>query len=177
MPSPRAVLRTLDDNLEKVVLVTAFSVCATIVAVEVFRRFVFSVQAPWSTYIPAYMFLWLTWVGAAYGAKVRAHLAFNEVRDRMPRAWRYAFMQLDNALYLLFAALAIYWSYDLAALFFMLGSIVPGTDNLPSWWFYSATPVGWALLVYRVLQNIVEDFRCFRSGEPLPARGTLGHAD
>ena len=46
-------------------------------------------------------------------------------------------------------------------------SIVPGTDDVLSWWFYSATPVGWTLLLIRVVQNIIIDFNDFRSGAPL----------
>lgn len=170
-------LRWLDANLEKVILITAFAFCAGIIAVEVFRRFVLSQQAPWSTFIPAYLFLWLTWIGASYGAKMRCHLSFHELRDRMPRHWQFALIQLDNILYFVFAAIVIYWSWDLAYLHFRLDSVVPGTNNVPSWLFYSATPVGWSLLVLRVTQNAVEEISSYLRGEPLPRRGSLGATD
>ena len=35
------------------------------------------------------------------------------------------------------------------------------------WWFYLATPIAWLLLILRVLQNLWEDRRTFRSGQPL----------
>lgn len=169
-----AGLRWLDANLEKVILVIVYSACTLIIAVEVFRRYVLFQQAPWSTSVPSYLFLWLTWLGAAYCVKIRAHLCFNEVRDRMPMKWQYVMVQMDYVLYVLFGAVVIYWSYDLAALHYNLESIVPGTDDVPSWLFYSATPVGWSLLVFRVAQNVIEDARDFRSGRPLKARGTFG---
>lgn len=172
-----AALRWLDRNLEKVVLVTAYAVCAGIIAVEVFRRYVLFQQAPWSTFVPSYLFLWLTWLGAAYCVKLRIHLSFNEVRDRLPRIWQFALIQLDYVLYILFGLIVIYWSYDLVALQYNIESIVPGTDNVPSWVFYSATPVGWSLLIIRVLQNVVQDIRDFRSGAPPAVRGTFGSID
>ena len=177
MKSVVAGLRWLDWNLEKIVLVSAYSACTLIIAVEVFRRYVLSLQAPWSTTIPSYMFLWLTWLGAAYCVKIRAHLCFNEIRDRMPRTWQYVLTQLDYVLYVVFALVVIYWSGDLVMLQFNIESIVPGTDDLPSWLFYSATPVGWSLLIFRVAQNVIEDARDFRSGRPLKARGTFGTLD
>lgn len=177
MKNIAAGLRWLDWNLEKIILVTAYSVCALIIAVEVFRRYVLSQQAPWSTSIPSYMFLWLTWLGAAYCVKIRAHLCFNEIRDRMSRTSQYVLMQVDYVLYVLFGLVVIYWSGDLVLLQFNIESIVPGTDHVPSWLFYSATPVGWILLIFRVLQNIVEDARDFWGGGPLKARGTFGSMD
>ena len=170
-------LRWLDANLEKVVLITAYAACALIVAVEVFRRYVLSQQAPWSTFIPAYLFLWLTWLGASYCVKIRAHLNFGEIRDRLPRTWKYALTQIDYVLYIVFGAVVFYWSYDLVALHWNLESIVPGTDNVPSWWFYSATPVGWALLMFRVAQNAVQDFKAFASGAELAERGSFGKVE
>lgn len=167
-------LRWVDGNLERIILVIAYAACTLIIAVEVFRRYVFFQQAPWSTFIPAYLFLWLTWLGAAYCVKLRAHLCFGEIRDRLPRAWQFALTQLDYVLYLAFGLVVIYWSYDLVALQYDIESIVPGTDNLPSWWFYSATPVGWGLLIFRVAQNVVIDFKDFRTGKPLATRGTFG---
>jgi TRAP-type C4-dicarboxylate transport system permease small subunit len=177
MKSVVAGLRWLDWNLEKIVLVTAYSTCTLIIAVEVFRRYVLSQQAPWSTTIPSYMFLWLTWLGAAYCVKIRAHLCFNEIRDRMPRTWQYVLMQVDYVLFVVFGLVVIYWSGDLVLLQFNIESIVPGTDDLPSWLFYSATPIGWSLLIFRVAQNVIEDARDFRSGGPLKARGTFGSLD
>ena len=165
------IYRWLDDNLEKYIIIVAFAFCAGIIAVEVFRRFVLNEQAPWSTYIPAYLFLWLTWLGCAYCVKLRNHLSFGEVRDRLPRTVQYILMQVDYLLFAIFGGLAIYYSLDLVALHFNIESIVPGTDDLPSWIFYTATPVGWSLLLWRVIQNAVEDYRDFRSGAPLRLRG------
>jgi TRAP-type C4-dicarboxylate transport system permease small subunit len=169
-----SVLRRLDNNLEKIFLIIAFATCTGIVAVEVFRRYVLFEQAPWSTTVPSYLFLWLTWLGAAYCVRIRAHLNFGEVRDLLPRTWQFVLMQFDYALYVLFGAVVIYWSYDLVALQYNLESIVPGTDHVLSWWFYSATPVGWGLLIFRVAQNVVEDVKAYRSGVPLKLRGGFG---
>ena len=169
----RAGLHRLDVNAEMVVLLLAYVSCAAIVAVSVFRRYVFSEQWSWSTSIPAYMFLWLTWLGAAYGVKIRAHLSFAAFRAVFPRRVQYCLMQLDYVLFLGLATVVIFQSYDLLVLQYMNVSVVPGTDNVPSWWFYSATPVGWAAVVVRILQNAWQDFRAMRNGEPLKVSGTL----
>lgn len=169
----RAVLTWLDKNLEKTIILTAYATCAGIVAVEVFRRYFFAMQAPWSTTVPAYMFLWLTWIGAAYGVRIRAHLAFSEVRAAMPRKVQFVLMQIDNLLFLAFATIVIVYASDLLKLQWDNGSIVPGTDTIPQWWFYLATPIGWSLLCLRVVQNVIEDFANMRSGASLKIRGEM----
>lgn len=167
------LLSWLDRNLERTVILVAYTVCAGIVAVEVFRRYVLSVQAPWSTTIPAYMFLWLTWIGCAYGIKIRAHLNFGEVRARLPRKVQFALLQLDYLFFILLACVIVYYGIDLLKLQIDNGSVVPGTDTIPQWWFYSATPVGWTLLVFRVIQNMLEDVNAMRTGAPLRISGDL----
>ncbi len=165
------VYHWLDENLEKTILVIAYATCAGIIAVEVFRRYVFSVQAPWSTFVPTYLFLWLTWLGTSYCVKLRNHLVFNEIRERLSRTWQYVLLQSDYVLYVIFGLVVIYWSFDLVQIHYELESIVPGTDNVLSWWFYSATPVGWTLLLFRVAQNVIQDFRDFTSGAEIKVRG------
>ena len=166
-----AIVHWLDRNAEKFILVIAYALCAGIVAVEVFRRYVFGLQAPWSTFVPSYLFLWLTWLGASYCVRLRAHLVFNEIRERLPRGWQYFLMQMDYVLFFVFGSIVIFWSFDLVALHFEMDSIVPGTDDAMSWWFYSATPVGWTVLLIRVVQNIVIDFKDFTSGAPIKVKG------
>lgn len=169
----RAIVTWLDRNLEKTVILTAYTTCAGIVAVEVFRRYFFSMQAPWSTTIPAYMFLWLTWIGAAHGVKIRAHLSFSEVRAALPRKAQFLLMQLDNLLFLTFATVVIVYAGDLLKLQWDNGSVVPGTDTIQQWWFYLATPVGWSLLCVRVIQNMIQDFADMRAGDALRLRGEM----
>lgn len=161
----------VDRNLEKWLLVFALAFCATIVAVEVFRRYMFAQQAAWTTTIPAYLFLWVTWLGASYCIKQRMHLSFDEVRNRLARPMQFMLLMIDYALYVVFASLVVYWSYDLLSLHMMMGSTVPGTTEVPSWWFYSATPVGFSLIILRVLQCAVEDIQALRDGKPFRLAG------
>jgi C4-dicarboxylate transporter, DctQ subunit len=173
----RSILGWLDRNLEKTLIIAAYSTCASIIAVEVFRRYAMSAQAPWSTTVPAYMFLWLTWIGAAHGVKIRAHLNFSEVRIRLSRKLQFVLMQIDNVLYLILASVVIYYGFGLLQLQIDNQSVVPGTDTIPQWWFYSATPVGWLLLVFRVVQNVIKDCIAMRTGAHLDLGGGLAAAN
>jgi TRAP-type C4-dicarboxylate transport system permease small subunit len=155
----------LNDNLEKVVILIAYSGMAGIIFVEVIRRFLFNQQAPWSTSIPILLFLWLTWFGASLNVKKRSHLSLNELRMRMPYKAQFGCLILDAILWFGFGLLVIYYSTEQVTLAYNNFAIVAGTNDVMQWWFYLATPLGWVLLLFRVLQNLATDIRRFRRGE------------
>ena len=72
----------LDKYFEKTILVTTYLIIAGVIFVEVIRRFVFQVQVPWSTTLPPYLFLIMTWVGCAYNTRLRAHLRFHRIQGK-----------------------------------------------------------------------------------------------
>ena len=164
----------LDRNLERVLIVIAYGAMASIIFVEVIQRFVFKTQASWSTTIPIYLFIWITWLGASYNVRLRSHLAFTELRGRMSYALQYACVVLDHGLWIGFGLMVIWHSIGLIELLRMNFAVVPGTDEVMQWWFYLAIPVGWSLLVLRCLQNIVEDTLRYRRREPFILNATLG---
>jgi len=168
-----AVLKWFDDNLEKTIILVCYLVMTGIIFVEVIRRFVFGQQAPWSSTIPIYLFLWVTWIGCAYTAKRRSHLRFEELRSRMPYAGKFCALMLDHILWIVFAILVVYFSIEQVQLSYDNFAIVPGTDDVMQWWFYLATPVAFLLLIFRVLQNLAEDVRKFKQGESLDPVGEI----
>ena len=156
-----------DRNLEKVVILICYVSMAAIIFVEVIRRFLFDQQAAWSTTIPIYLFLWVTWMGATYNVKIRTHLRFDELRVRLPYGAQFACLCLDAVLWILFAVIVVVFAVEQVQLSYDNFAIVQGTDDVMQWWFYLATPIAWLLLILRVLQNLWEDWRTFRSGQPL----------
>jgi TRAP-type C4-dicarboxylate transport system permease small subunit len=161
-----ALLRWLDSNVEKIMILVCYVSMAGIIFVEVIRRFLFNEQVPWSTTVPVYLFLWIVWLGCSYNVKIRAHLRFDELRLRLPYAGQFACLCLDAVLWLTFAAIVITFTSHQVWLSYDNFAIVQGTDDVMQWWFYMATPFAWSLLAIRVLQNFYADLSVFRSGAP-----------
>jgi len=161
-----APLRWLDRNAERTLILFAYSAMALIIVYAVFERFVFKTQIPWSSSIPIYLFLWVTWIGCSYNVRKRTHLNFNDLRTRMPYAAQFACMCLDAILWIVFGAIVLYFTIEQTRLVEMNFAIVQGTDNVMQWWFYLATPLAWMLLIFRVLQNLAEDIGRFMRKEP-----------
>lgn len=166
MSYPMAILRWLDRHAERTLILIAYSSMALIIVYAVVERYVFSSQIPWSSSIPIYLFLWVTWIGCAYNVNQRTHLVFNDFRLRMPYGMQFAMMWLDALLWIGFGSIVAYFTIEQTQLAYDNFAIVQGTDNVMQWWFYLATPLGWALLMFRAVQNLVADIGRFRRREP-----------
>ncbi len=169
-----SILRWLDRNLEKTVILIAYSTMALIIVMAVVQRYFFSYQSAWSSTITIYLFLWVTWMGASYNTKIRAHLSFSELRERFPYTVQFACLTLDAILWVVFGVLVSYYTYEQVKLVHDNFAIVQGTDHVMQWWFYLATPLSWTLLIVRAMQNLFQDWQTFRRGEPFQHQVSLG---
>ena len=159
------ILKWLDENIERVVILFAYSSMAAIIVYAVFERFMLQTQIPWSTSIPIYLFLWVTWFGCSYNVKQRTHLVFNDLRKRMPYRLQYACLWFDAFLWILFSVIVIWFSIEQVSIVRQNLALVQGTNNLLQWYFYLATPLGFLLVIIRVIQNLREDMGRFRREE------------
>ena len=167
------IIRWLDDNTEKTVILVCYLLMTGIIFVEVIRRFAFGQQAAWSSTIPIYLFLWVTWIGCAYTAKQRSHLRFEEVRARLPYVGQFLAVTLDHLIWIGFSIVIIYFAAEQVQLSYDNFAIVQGTDDVMQWWFYMATPVAFVLIIFRVCQNLVEDIQRFRERQPFRIKADM----
>uniref|UniRef100_UPI003B518361 TRAP transporter small permease n=1 Tax=Roseovarius indicus TaxID=540747 RepID=UPI003B518361 len=163
-----------ERNFESTVMVVSYLAIGGIIFVEVFRRFVLSQQAPWSTTLPPFLFLIMTWFGCSYNVKLRTHLAFAEFRTAMPRSGQMACLLLDTVLWIVFSWVVVVTSTRVVANSASNFQIMLGTDNIMQWWFLISVPLAFTVLVARVLENLLEDIANFRSGEPLLRQAVIG---
>ena len=78
-------------------------------------------------------------------------------------------------LWITFSAIVIYYTTKQVLLARDNYAIVQGTDDVLQWWFYVATPLAFALLIIRVLQNVAKDVSDYRNNRPLKVQtGMLG---
>ncbi len=166
-------IKWLDNNTEKSVILVCYLAMTGIIFVEVIRRFAFGQQAPWSSTIPIYLFLWVTWIGCAYTAKQRSHLRFEEFRARLPYFGQFCAMVLDHVLWIGFSLMIIYFSVEQVQLSYDNFAIVQGTDDVMQWWFYLATPIAFAMVIFRVSQNLLEDIQRYRNREPFHIKADM----
>lgn len=164
----------IERYFERTVMITCYLAIALIIFWGVIDRFVFSNQQPWSTTIPPFLFMVMAWFGAAYNIRVRTHLSFSEFRTRMGPTGQMACLWLDFFLWFGFALIFLVTTLRVVALSASNFQIVLGTDNTMQWWFILGAPVAATLMAARAVENIQDDVKNYRTGQPLIKQAVIG---
>ena len=168
-----AKVRWIEENLERYVMIWTYLMIAAIISVEVVRRFLFSVQAPWSTTLPPFLFLIMAWAACSYNVKLRTHLTFSEFRTRMPRSLQFACLVLDAALWVGFSWIVIVTSTRVVANSAANFQILLGTDHVQQWWLLISVPLSFLLIAARALENLLLDWRNYVARATLIQQASL----
>lgn len=168
------LLILLERTPERTIVIYCYIIMAAIIFIGVIQRFVFSVQVPWSTTIPPLMFMIVAWFGATFNIRLRTHLSFNEFRTKFGRGGQLFWLTFDNLLWLLFCIIVVTTTARVTVNTYDNFAIVLGTDDIMRWWFILTMPVCFILLATRAIENIVEDWGNYRSGDELIKQAVIG---
>ena len=134
-----------------------------VIVTEVVRRFVLQYSSLWGEEVARYAFIYLGWIGASQAVKERAHIRFDTVLQVLPRRWHGYVYVFGDLVTLTFACFAIYWSMHSIASIVEFGAAAPAL-RISKAYFETAVPLGFALMVWRLLQSIRRDIQDIRAG-------------
>ncbi len=160
------ILRRIDRDAERWLLLTFYVMLVATMAIEVLRREVFSFSSIWGEEIVRYSFIYLAWIGAAAAVKERAHIRIDVVMHYLgprPKALLYIFGDL---VMFLVAAIALYWSLETVHVSAKFGSVTDGL-RISKVWFLMAVPTGFGLMIWRLLQSLFRDLQSLKNGTPV----------
>ena len=159
-------LRQIDRNAERWLLLVFYVMLVVTMAIEVLRREVFSYSSIWGEEIVRYSFIYLAWIGAAAAVKERAHIRIDVMLHYLgPRPKALAYIFGDLVMFAV-ALVALFWSFETVLVSAKFGSVTDGL-RISKVWFLAAVPLGFALMIYRLGQSFVRDFRSLRDGTPV----------
>lgn len=119
--------------------------------VQVVMRYGFNAGWLWALEANFYMFGWLVLLGISYGVRVKAHIGVDAVVRLLPLAWQRIVGLLVTALAILYTCLMLYGSWVYIGRLRILGV---EAEDIPveRWILSSCLIIGFALLLYRLLQ-------------------------
>ena len=165
-------LRNLDQNAERWLLLVFYVMLVLTMAIEVLRREVFSYSSIWGEEVVRYSFIYLAWVGAAVAVKDRVHIRIDVIMHYLgprPKALLYIFGDL---MMFVVAIIALYWSFEAVHVSAKFGSVTDGL-RVSRVWALMAVPLGFSLLMLRLVQSFIRDMRYLRDGKPVFEGSTL----
>ena len=160
------LLRKIDQNAERWALLVFYVMLVMTMAIEVLRREIFSYSSIWGEEIVRYSFIYLAWIGAAVAVKERAHIRIDVIMHYLgprPKALMYIF---GDIVMFIVAVIALYWSYESVYVSAKFGSVTDGL-RISRVWFLMAVPIGFTLIILRLVQSFLRDLRNLRDGTPV----------
>lgn len=162
----KTLLQRIDENGERWLLLVAYSLIVLTISMEVIRRFGISYSSIWGEEIARYAFIYLAWIGASAAVKERAHIRIDVLLHYLgPRGKGFIYLLGDLAT-LLLAVFAVYWSMHPVLTSIEFGSVTHGL-RISQAWFMIAVPLGFSMMIFRLVQSIHRDLSDIRHGRPV----------
>ena len=156
-------LSKLNKNAERWALLFFYVLLVVTMFVEVIRREVFSYSSIWGEEIVRYSFIYLAWIGAAAAVKERAHIRIDVIMHYVSRRTMAMIYILGDIVMFAVAVIALYWSFETVLVSLKFGSVSHGL-RVSMVWFLAAVPIGFSLLILRLVQSFLRDVADLRAG-------------
>ena len=164
----KGVIRYLDENGERVLLLTFYAYIVMVVMIEVFRRFGLAYSSFWGEETARFAFIYLVWVGAAAAVKDRTHLKIDVIFNYLPPKWVSYFHLAGDILTLVFICIALFFSIESILVEIKFDALTHAL-RINSAYFGFAVPFGLALVLLRLTQSIRRDIIDIKAGRKLTA--------
>ena len=160
------IFDALNRNAERWALLVFYTMLVATMFIEVIRREVFSYSSIWGEDIVRYSFIYLAWIGAAAAVKERGHIRIDVIMEYVNPRLKALLYMFGDIVMAAVAVVALYWSYEAVHVSWKFGSVTHGL-RVSQVWFLSAVPIGFALVMVRLVQSFLRDINDFRAGRPV----------
>ena len=125
-----------------------------------------SYSSIWGEEIVRYSFIYLAWIGCAAAVRERGHIRIDVIMHYVgPRVKALLYLFGDFVM-MIVAVIALYYSYETVHISAKFGSVTDGL-RISRVWFLMAVPIGFALVLLRLVQSILRDIADLRAGRPV----------
>ena len=160
------MFQLLDKNIERWALLIFYLMLVATMTIEVIRRELFAYSSIWGEEIVRYSFIYLCWIGAAAAIRERAHIRIDVILNYLPPRGRAMIYIFGDLVTLGLAVLALLLAIDTVEVSWKFGSVSHGL-RVSMVWFLMAVPIGFSLMIFRLLQCLGRDLRDLRQGNPV----------
>lgn len=145
------VLKTVKKSLDNLLLfssLTMLGIMVLVIIIQVFSRQIIGNTPSWSEELSRTLFVWVSFLGIAYGFKEKLHIALGLIVNMMPDKMQDVFDYIAKGIVIIFGITMIYYGWDFMIL--MGGSRMPGI-GLPSSVLYASIPIsGFFITLYGI---------------------------
>jgi len=160
------ILSAINENAERWALLVFYVMLVATMFIEVMRRELLSYSSIWGEEIVRYSFIYLVWIGAASAVKERGHIRIDVIMQYVGPRTKALLYLLGDFVMVIVSVIALYYSYETVHVAAKFGSVTDGL-RISRVWFLMAVPIGFALVLFRLVQSILRDIADLRAGRPV----------
>jgi TRAP-type C4-dicarboxylate transport system permease small subunit len=162
----KKILQQIDENGERYLLLPLYAMIVSTVFMEVVRRSLLSYSSIWAEEIARYAFIYIAWIGASSAIKERAHIRIDVILNLLSQRMKSIVFIFGDIITLILAVLAIWMSMESVLNSIHFGSVTHGL-RISQAWFLAAVPLGFLMMIFRLLQSIRRDWSDLKAGRPV----------
>lgn len=147
----KKVLHFINEYLEETICVCLMSFMTVIIFIQVVMRYVMHNSLSWSEELARYCFIWLIYIGVAYGCKLMKHIKIDAALHLFPEKIR-PYIVITGEVPV-FAVYIVVTGVELTYKQWEFGKISPAL-GLPLQFINAAPVVGFGLVVFRQIQTM-----------------------
>lgn len=160
------ILQALNQNAERWALLVFYVMLVATMFIEVLRREIMSYSSIWGEEIVRYSFIYLAWIGCASAVRERGHIRIDVILHYVSPRVKAALYIFGDIVMMIVAVIAVIYSFETVHVSWKFGSVTDGL-RISRVWFLMAVPIGFALVILRLVQSMMRDIADFRAGRPV----------
>jgi len=160
------LLRFLDEHGEESLCVVFLTIMAVIIGWQVVMRYIFESSVSWSEELSRYLCIWLVFLGSSFGVRKNRHICVDALYSVLPPKPALLLAGAADVLFMLFAFYIVYHGFGVLNRILDTGQASPAME-VSMGLVYSALPIGFSLIIIRLLQSVclkIRDFRALLKG-------------
>ncbi len=162
----RRLVTIFDENSERFLIYGFYLYLTLIIVLEVFRRFVLNFSSLWGEETARFIFIYLTWIGAAWAVRRRQHIRINIVHNYLSSRMTGVTYIISDVAMLIFAYYSMKWYVPVLLTTRERGAVTQAL-RVNQEYFMIAVLIGFTLLVIRTLQMMAWDIKAVIQNVPV----------
>lgn len=146
------------DNLEEYFAIFSLIIASGLIFLNVILRYFFGMSLSWSGEASRYLIIWFIFIGGSLTAREREHAKVDVLTTYLPPKFKKTLSIIASVFAIIFCAFLIVSGIQVIQNIFAYPSLTPAME-IPMYIPYLAIPVGASLMLYRFLQNMIEDIK------------------
>jgi TRAP-type C4-dicarboxylate transport system permease small subunit len=160
----KKALLWLNDYLEEVLSSFFLALMTALIALQIVCRLA-SIPLSWTEELARYTFVWLIYMSCSYAVKKRAHIKVEILTILVKRRGQIRLAIFADLAFLAFAVLVTYFGCIGVYKLKVVNPQFSPALGFPMWIAYLSVALGFTLMIYRLITDIVLYVREFRSIE------------